>query len=139
MNFPVLRLRRGAGNSSVSVYKTMTKILILLLFFLIVRHSVSNTFAGTVSVENNVSVEANSGGNSAGSGEIIQGAAEAEIKVKTVINGETVQDINIKETSTGTPVIIKKEIKIEQNVEQNQDNKFFKNFFRRLFKWFKFW
>ena len=127
----------------------MIKTLILLLSFVIVRHSVSNmpdAFAGTLSVENKISVEANSGGNSASDGQVIEGRSSAEIKAKTVINGETVQDINIKEVSTGTstsptggPVIIKKEIKIKQNVEQNQDNKFFKNFFRRLFKWFKFW
>ncbi|OGF67509.1 hypothetical protein A3I27_02060 [Candidatus Giovannonibacteria bacterium RIFCSPLOWO2_02_FULL_43_11b] len=121
------------------------QILILLLsLFLTIP-----AFAGTASVENNISVEANSGGNSAKPGEIIEGPASADVQVKTIINGEVVEDIKIhKESSTGTVKIEKKFInKIatsaqEQNVKQNKNNendKFFRNFFKRFFGWFKFW
>src|SRR3989344_3093140 len=97
------------------------QILILLLsLFLTIP-----AFAGTASVENNISVE----GNSAKPGEIIEGPASADVQVKTIINGEVVEDIKIhKESSTGTVKIEKKFInKIatsaqEQNVKQNKNN-----------------
>jgi hypothetical protein len=49
-------------------------------------------------VNSNINVEANTGGNTAESGEMVKGEAEAGIKIKTEINGETVTDIDITET-----------------------------------------
>ena len=53
-----------------------------------------------VSITNDISVSANSGGNSASGkngqpgGSVTTGSAKAEVKVETVVNGETIVDIN---------------------------------------------
>lgn len=121
-------------------------IIFLLAATLSVRHSVSD--AETVSIENNVSVSASSGGNTANSGEIIQGTSSVDVEVETIINGETVQDIQIHEESSTTPVVVEKKIenivedattttniKVELNKNKNdEDDKYEKeNFIERLF------
>lgn len=58
------------------------------------------TFAGSASVINDVSVSANSGGNTAGF--IIEGATRARVFVKTIINGEVVEEIDETVESSGT-------------------------------------
>ena len=79
---------------------------ILIIFLL----SASLAFADEVSIENNLTVSADSGGNSASSGEIIQGTSAVDLEVETVINGVAVEEIEIHEESSSTPIIVEKEI-----------------------------
>ena len=51
-------------------------------------------------VINEVSAEANTGGNTAEAGEVVVGEASASARTKTIINGEVVEEINIEKTST---------------------------------------
>ena len=108
--------------------------------------------AGEAIIENNISVEADTGGNSARNGEIIEGTAEVDVKVETIINGETVQDVQIHEElaspaggSSTTPVVIEKKIenivedattstniKVELN-KDDKNNKNEKSFLERIF------
>jgi len=62
-------------------------------------------FAET-SVVNNISIQANSGGNTAQNGEIIKGTTQSSVDITTVIDGETVEDIH--ESSSGTPIHIER-------------------------------
>ena len=57
------------------------------------------TFAGSASVINVVSVSANSGGNTAGL--INEGVSKARVFVKTVINGEVVEEVDETVESSG--------------------------------------
>ncbi len=76
------------------------------------------TFALT-EITNEITTEANTGGNSAGSGEtIIKGNAEASIEVKTEINGEEIQNIEIQIESDGEiKELIKEENKTSEDGE----------------------
>lgn len=111
---------------------------ILIIFLL----SALPALADQVIIENNVSVSADSGGNSASDGEIIQGTSSVDVKVETIINGEVVEDIDIHEElaspaggATSTPVIVEKKIenivkgattttniKVELNKDENYEN-----------------
>jgi len=67
-------------------------------------------------VTNSVSAAANTGGNTAVSGEVVEGGATAEIKSKTIINGETVEDININKESEGdVDMSVKTEVKADED------------------------
>mgnify|MGYP000113762030 CR=1 FL=1 len=70
---------------------TSTYISLYLLLSLIFPISV---LAGTSIITNNVSVSANTGGNSARNGETIEGNSSVSVQSKTVINGEVVSEIN---------------------------------------------
>jgi len=67
---------------------------------------------GTTQIINEVSVEANTGGNSANGGIIQRGDAKANVRVKTIIDGGEIEDINI-EIETEGDESIEKETKIE--------------------------
>jgi hypothetical protein len=60
-------------------------------------------------VINEVWVEANTGGNSAEGGVIQEGNAKSSVQVKTIINGEVVEDINETVESGSEPTSIIKE------------------------------
>ena len=109
-------------------------------------------WADSVVIENDVSVSANTGGNTAEDGEIIQGISSVDVEVETIINGETVQDVQIHEElaspaggSSTTPVVVEKKIesivesattstniKVELN-KDDKNNKNEKNFLERIF------
>ncbi len=64
--------------------------------------------AATVSVENNVNVSANSGGNNASGGEISEGKSTAEVHIESIVNQETVFKIDeVRKSSSGESVEIK--------------------------------
>ena len=65
---------------------------------------------------NQVTASANTGGNIAESGEIIQGEAESSASIKTIINGETVVDEEYSKKGEEEA-----NIKIENKVEVNTD------------------
>ena len=67
-------------------------------------------------VINQVTASANTGGNIAESGEIIQGEAESSASIKTIINGETVVDEEYSKKGEEEA-----NIKIENKVEVNTD------------------
>ncbi|HBT81348.1 hypothetical protein A2757_01685 [Candidatus Giovannonibacteria bacterium RIFCSPHIGHO2_01_FULL_48_47] len=109
-------------------------------------------WADSVVIENDVSVSANTGGNTAEDGEIIQGISSVDVEVETIINGETVQDVQIHEElaspaggSSTTPVVVEKKIesivesattstniKVELN-KDDKNNKNEKSFLERIF------
>lgn len=61
-------------------------------------------FAETI-IQNSVSADANSGGNTASSGEVIEGASAVDIEVQTTVNGEVLEDVQKHiESSTGEPI-----------------------------------
>lgn len=62
-------------------------------------------FAETIIITN-VSSSANSGGNSATGGQVVEGDATAEVFMETIINGEVVQSTHKKETSQGGSVFL---------------------------------
>ena len=71
------------------------------------------TFAGSASVINDVSVSANSGGNTAGF--IKEGTSRARVFIKTIVNGEVVEYIDeTVETSGGEEAKIEKETHYEE-------------------------
>ena len=80
---------------------------------------------------NDIQTSANTGGNTAESGETIEGEGQADVIIRTIINGEVVEDIDIS-TSTGSSIdievtsrneIIDGEIKTENKVEVGQKDK----------------
>ena len=73
------------------------------------------TFAigDTVSISNTVTTSANSGGNASTGGQTIEGKTENSVSVKTVINGEVVEDYS--ETSD-KPIQYKKKVVGEDGV-----------------------
>ena len=125
------------------------RLTIFLIILLLAPAAAGRALADNVTIENNVSVEANTGGNSASEGEIIQGTSSVDVEVETIINGEVVEDIEIHEESTSTPVIIEKKIenivedattttniKVELNNKDDKDDesdKNEKNFLERIF------
>ena len=67
-----------------------------------------------VEIINNVSSSASTGGNSAGSGEVIQGESKAEVRIYTEVDGEIVT--NIDETMVAP---VGEKAVIEKNIEVN--------------------
>ena len=84
----------------------MKSVILTILFLLPL-----NSLAGTVAVENNITVEANSGGNRASPGGLVEGQAEASIRIKTVLNGEVIEDTKIQEKATGSSSVLIKTVK----------------------------
>lgn len=68
---------------------------------LIALFAFSGLFAQAATVKNSVSSSANSGGNVAKEGQVMQGKAKAQVTVKTTVNGEVMEDID--ETDEGKP------------------------------------
>lgn len=70
-------------------------------------------------VENNVSVSAETGGNSADGGVITNGNAKAEVSSETVINGEVVESIEkVVESATGDVFIEYSSVVESENGEE---------------------
>jgi len=95
----------------------MKIITITLLFFLI--GSPEFVLADTTTVINNISASSNTGGNTAESGEVIQGKSEASVKVYTEVNGEVVEDFE-KVVESGT-ADVKVEYKAKTEVNTDGD------------------
>ncbi|MEK7071430.1 MAG: hypothetical protein AAB943_00660 [Patescibacteria group bacterium] len=86
-----------------------------------------------VEIINNVSSSASTGGNSAGSGEVIQGESKAQVKIYTEIDGEIVTDIDETVVApNGEDAIIEKNIK--KNIEPKKRN-FLVAFLSKIFKY----
>ena len=63
---------------------------------------------------NQIEASANTGGNTAEAGEVVQGEASATAITKTIINGEVVEETNIEKTSTKDASIeIERQIKAD--------------------------
>lgn len=73
---------------------------------------------GSTQVINKVEAVATTGGNEATSGEVVEGRAESSVKVKTIINGQVVEDIDIKEESAGNEASVKAESRVEADDEK---------------------
>jgi len=58
-------------------------------------------------INNQISVSANSGGNSASSGQVIEGHSQSQVVIKSEINGEVIVDEVKVVTSTGKPAVLK--------------------------------
>lgn len=69
-------------------------------------------------VINDISVSASTGNNQADSGEVVEGQAKASVKVKTIINDQVVEDIDIEETKAGGDVSVKVESRVEADEEK---------------------
>ena len=92
-----------------------------LLFFLIGLPKF--VWADTTTVINNISASSNTGGNTAESGEVIQGKSEASVKVYTEVNGEVVEDFEKVVESVIGDVKVEYEAKTEVNAEGKTDSK----------------
>lgn len=80
-----------------------------------------NVSAGSVSIINNVSVSASSGGNSAGGGDTVStGKSRAAISVKTVVNGQEVENISDQYTASSSDVNIEKQTNYNQGGVQSE-------------------
>lgn len=80
----------------------------------------------TTIINNNVKASSNTGGNIAESGTVIRGASETSLKVKTIINGETVEDIDINKISEDGDqnIIYNSKIEVNEdkvNIESSKD------------------
>ena len=122
----------------------MKIIAITLLFFLIGLPKF--VLADTTTVINNISASANTGGNTAGSGEVIQGKSEASVKVYTEVNGEAVEDFEktVESVSSGDVEVEYKtadknntEVAIEIEKQELETN-FFIKIFNYVLSFFKF-
>ncbi len=93
------------------------------------------TGSNNVNIQNNVSASASTGGNHAAGGQVVEGKAESTVSAKTVINGQTVNDTDITDSSGGNAsAVINQHItadnntasitaEIEMNGEKNTEEK----------------
>ena len=72
-------------------------------------------FNNQTQVINEIKVEANTGGNKAEQGEVIEGEGRIEIHIKTIINGEEIEPIDIE--SSASEVRVESKIEVEQGKE----------------------
>lgn len=72
----------------------------------------------STTIINNVSASANTGNNTASEGEVVEGEARASVKVKTIIDGQVVEDIDIEETKEGGDASVKVESRVEADDEK---------------------
>ena len=122
----------------------MKIITITLLFFLI--GSPEFVLADTTTVINNISASANTGGNTAGSGKVVEGKSEASIKVYTEVNGEVVEDFEkTVESVSGGDVEVEYKTADKNNTEvaieiekQELETNFFIKIFNYVLSFFKF-
>lgn len=80
-----------------------------------INTKLENADSGISQVSNNIKLEANTGGNTAASGEVVNGEATSKATIKTVVNGEVVENKTIEEESSTGNV----DIEIEANIEVN--------------------
>ena len=122
----------------------MKIIAITLLFFLIGLPEF--VWADTTTVINNISASANTGGNTAGSGTVVEGKSEASIKVYTEVNGEVIEDFEktVESVSGGDVEVEYKtadkndaEVTIEIEKQELETN-FFIKIFNYVLSFFKF-
>ena len=122
----------------------MKIIAITLLFFLIGLPEF--VWADTTTVINDISASANTGGNTAGSGKVVEGKSEASIKVYTEVNGEVVEDFEktVESVSGGDVEVEYKtadkndaEVTIEIEKQELETN-FFIKIFNYVLSFFKF-
>ena len=122
----------------------MKIIAITLLFFLIGLPKF--VLADTTTVINNISASSNTGGNTAESGEVIQGKSEASVKVYTEVNGEVVEDFEkTVESVSGGDVEVEYKTADKNNTEvaieiekQELETNFFIKIFNYVLSFFKF-
>ena len=100
------------------------KLKLIILGIIIFTFTITGTIeAIVISNENNtkvindISVSASTGGNQADSGEVVEGQAESSVKVKTIINDQVVEDIDIEETTAGGDA----SVKVESRVQADND------------------
>ena len=74
-------------------------------------------------VINNVINSVNTGGNNAGSGQVVGGEAQTEVQVYTEINGKVVEDINQSFTSETGHLEVKVESENRVNIEGQTETK----------------
>ena len=103
----ILRISLGDAISETYRGRKMKKLLV----YILILFSVPLFAADAVTVSNTVVSRANSGGNTAEEGEVIEGKSVSEVTVHTTIDGKTVEDIH--ETATGTQA--KVEVRTEVN------------------------
>lgn len=82
---------------------------------------------GTTQVINEVKVEANTGGNKADEGEVIEGEGEINVEIKTIINGEEIEPIEIETEANEVKVeseirVENEEVIVEREIEINSEN-----------------
>lgn len=65
--------------------------------------------AGNVQITNKINVSANTGGNTAASGKIIEGKEKTNVEIKTIINGKEIDPVEIKSEAS--------EVKVESKIE----------------------
>ena len=122
----------------------MKIIAITLLFFLIGLPEF--VWPDTTTVINNISASSNTGGNTAESGEVIQGKSEASVKVYTEVNGEVVEDFEkTVESVSGGDVEVEYKTADKNNTEvaieieeQESEVNFFKKIINYVLSFFKF-
>ena len=79
-------------------------------------------YSGNVTVENNISSRANSGGNTlrpgsgqdGKNGQVTRGKSWVDIEIKSVLNGEVIEDTKIHEESGSKPIVIDRKIENER-------------------------
>lgn len=64
-----------------------------------------------ISIENDVSVSSNTGGNTAGAGEVIEGEGKTEVHIENIVNGESIEPVDIE--TEGNEVSVEQEITAE--------------------------
>jgi hypothetical protein len=93
----------------------------LLIFLILLPFSV---FGASASVVNEVSVQASTGGNKAEpgaggeAGKIVTGTSSVDVSIKSIVNGEEVQNIQIHEESkSGEPARVEKKVEFKSKDE----------------------
>ena len=69
-----------------------------------------------VSIENDVTVSSNTGGNTAGAGEVIEGEGKTEVYIENIVNGESIKPVDIE--TEGNEVSVEQEITAEDGVAE---------------------
>lgn len=67
-------------------------------------------------IVNDIKVKADTGGNYADSGEVVEGEARIDIDIESSVNGRTIEDVEITEEKAGDI-----EVNIESHVETNEE------------------
>jgi len=125
----------------INLLKKISIVIIVILFFYVpwARASFEDSYKelddyfdenyqSVVIINNSIKTNSNTGGNIAQSGEIINGESESNIKVRTIINGEVVEDFEKREKSNKEKQgiiydskieVIDNKVKIESKKEVN--------------------
>lgn len=105
--------------------KIVTLIILGLLPTIVYGKLVESAFGDFTEITNQITTESNTGGNTVeNGGTVVKGNAEASIKVKTEINGEEIENINIQIESDGeVKELIKEEKKISEDGKTSVETK----------------